>query len=111
MVLSYLAQYRDAARDSVLETHPRAVRLAGRFCDAGMIALLLLFAAACCGELRQKSATPLLWCITSVLGFVCLYCISEAAGRYTAMVYPMLYITAAPVAAAFFNRKDTKTHE
>jgi len=111
MVVSYLVQYRDAAQSSVLETHPRAVWLAGRFCDAGMIALLLLFAVACCGELRQKSETPLLWCITSVLGFVCLYCISEASGRYTATVYPMLYITAAPVVAAFFNRKETESHE
>lgn len=111
IVLSYLTQYQDTAQHPGLYDHPRVLALAGHFCDAGMAALLLLMAVGCCAEFRRRRTTPQLWNITAVLGFVCLYCISEASGRYTVVVLPMLYCIAAPAIADLFKRKEPQKHE
>lgn len=111
VVVSSLVQYQDTARSPMLYAHPRILSLAGHFCDAGTAVLLLLMAVGCYREIRRKHATPQLWNITATLGFVCLYCISEASGRYTVVVLPLLYCIAAPVIADFFKREDSQKHE
>ena len=104
-VVAYLTQYREEALPSLLD-HPRAVNLMRESCDSAMLALLILLAAACLPELRRKNGTPVLWCAITVMGLACLYCLTEAAGRYTLMAYPMLTVCAAALGSDLFGRKE-----
>ena len=66
-----------------------------------LFAIALLFAAAAALRLKNGGTAPELVCLLGVLGFACMFLVSEAAGRYSLIALPLL---AASVPGGFFAK-------
>ena len=95
-VLDYLAQY--SARENAL-LGGKLLKAQAALCGGYFAALLLLFAAAAALRIKNGGTAPELVCMLGVLGFACMFLISEAAGRYSLIALPLL---AASVPGGFF---------
>jgi hypothetical protein len=78
-----------------------ALRLQSVICNGYPAALLLLFAAAAALRIKRGGTAPELVCLLGVLGFACMFLVSEAAGRYSLIALPLL---AASVPGGFFAK-------
>ena len=97
-VLDYLVMY-SARENALLSWKPLKAQAA--LCNGYFAALLLLFAAAAALRIKNGGTAPELVCLLGVLGFVCMFALSEAAGRYSFITLPLL---AACVPGGFFEK-------
>lgn len=110
-VVHYLRTYRDEARPSLLD-RPALAKLLGHSCDAALSALLLLMAACCLLRLRPSApAMPQAGDlgVIGVLGFVCMYTLTEAAGRYTVSALPLLLLPVCALLSQLLSRKEAQS--
>ncbi|MBO6011795.1 MAG: glycosyltransferase family 39 protein [Oscillospiraceae bacterium] len=97
-VLDYLAMY--SARENAL-LRGTTFKLQAALCNGYFAALLLLFAAAAALRIKRGGTAPELVCLLGVLGFACMFLVSEAAGRYSLIALPL---PAACVPGGFFAK-------
>ncbi len=88
-VLDYLVQY--SAGDNAL-LRGRIFSLTAWLCSGYGAALLLLAAAAAVRGVKKACAAPEKTAMLAVLGYVCMFMLSEAAGRYSLIALPLLAI-------------------
>ena len=103
-VLDYLAMY-SARENALLSGKPLKAQAA--LCNGYFAALLLLFAAASALRVKNGGTAPELVCLLGVLGFACMFMLSEAAGRYSLIALPLL---AACVPGGFFAKISLDKH-
>ncbi len=97
-VLDYLIMY--SARENALLSG-KLLKAQAALCNGYFAALLLLFAAAAALRVKRGGTAPELVCLLGVLGFGCMFLLSEAAGRYSLIALPLL---AACVPGGFFAK-------
>ena len=88
-VLDYLVQY--SAGDNAL-LRGRFFSLTSFLCRGYGVALVLLAAVAAVRGFKNGCPAPVMTAMLAVLGYVCMFMLSEAAGRYSLIALPLLGI-------------------